>query len=108
MSVTARGGYQIADFKNTACIAGESYTIPGIWEQVKNGDKKPVLVCNFVIAYSGSTATDIILPTFAPAMPVSGSEEIHLYIMQGSYGYEITVTSEDAVSFSELELTANE
>lgn len=50
MSVTARGGYQIADFKNISIpVDNTTVEIPGIFEQISGGDKKPVIAYNLNI-----------------------------------------------------------
>ena len=49
MSITARGGYQIADFKNINIPVDNTVEIPGIYEQIKNGNKKPIVAYNLNI-----------------------------------------------------------
>ena len=88
MSVTARGGYQIVDFKNTVLIAeADPVEIKGISEQLNNLYNKPVVLCNIMIQ------SDALAEPFRLQDGIQGYITREIDSDHGGYFYEIDLSS---------------
>lgn len=104
MSITARGGYQIVDFKNVKLVMNaDVVTIPGIWKQIINAYNKPLVFYNLNL--------QIVSPGDAEKYPVltldnivfnPGGVAINLSPeINGHSGQYIYVNDDDSVEFTD-------
>ena len=101
MSITARGGYQIVDFKNVILpVNGEGQgtpvTVPGMYDVISNiySSGKPLLLSNFSVTEEGNLKT--IIPKYAYDIELA---ENGLFVL--FFGiYTISIAENDAVTFN--------
>ena len=98
MSITARGGYQIADFKNISIpVDNTTVEIPGIYEQIKNGGKKPIVAYNLNI--DEGYLTGIYYINYVNTIP---GQNIILYeVKRGDSTFGLAVQPGDKVGANE-------
>lgn len=90
MTKNFKGGYKIVSLNGNDLASGDSFVVNGLYENLVNSYKKPILVTEIVI--DGEKQQD----SFAVVKQSDGGYTIDVY------GYALTVTSEDAVSISEV------
>lgn len=88
-----KGGYKIVDF-NGAALSGTAVVISGIYNQIADNYKKPVLVSG--VSLNGVVKDD----AFTSADEGTGSVTLNVY------GGTITVTDDDKVTYTASEGTA--
>lgn len=90
MTKNFKGGYKIVSLNGNDLASGDSFVVNGLYENLVNSYKKPILVTEIVI--DGEKQQD----SFAVVKQSDGGYTIDVY------GYALTVTSEDAVSIVEV------
>ena len=86
MTKNFKGGYKIVSLNNNDLASGDSFVVNGLYENLVNSYKKPILVTEIVI--DGEKQQD----SFAVVKQSDGGYKIDVY------DYALTVTSEDSVS----------
>lgn len=91
-----KGGYKIIDLKDNDLKTSETngITIDGLYEAIENSYRKPLLLSGLVI--EGVEKNDVFVNP-----SVSGGD----YTLE-TYGYTITVTSDDNVKISNITVTS--
>lgn len=90
MTKNFKGGYKIVSLNGNDLASGDSFVVNGLYENLVNSYKKPILVTEIVI--DGEKQQD----SFAVVKQSDGGYTIDVY------GYALTVTSEDAVTIAVL------
>ena len=86
MTKNFKGGYKIVSLNGNDLASGDSFVVNGLYENLVNSYKKPILVTEIVI--DGEKQQD----SFAVVKQSDGGYKIDVY------DYALTVTSEDSVS----------
>lgn len=86
MTKNFKGGYKIVSLNGNDLASGDSFVVSGLYENLVNSYKKPILVTEIVI--DGEKQQD----SFAVVKQSDGGYKIDVY------DYALTVTSEDSVS----------
>lgn len=90
MTKNFKGGYKIVSLNGNDLASGDSFVVSGLYENLVNSYKKPILVTEIVI--DGEKQQD----SFAVVKQSDGGYTIDVY------GYALTVTSEDSVTIAEV------
>lgn len=90
MTKNFKGGYKIVSLNGNDLASGDSFVVNGLYENLVNSYKKPILVTEIVI--DGEKQQD----SFAVVKQSDGGYKIDVY------DYALTVTSEDAVTIAEV------
>ena len=91
-----KGGYTILDLRDNGFTAGEAQTITGLHERFERSYRKPYLLSGIVLGGVEYIARWVVLDdvsgTYTGKVSIAGDD------------YTMTVTADDAVTFTKIEV----